>query len=137
MLDGETKQHKVHGFITHEIMVLELGIDGHLQLRVVDDFIVVALNTTQGCGAVREHHTSHLIKGINFTVLVTLCINFIKVLEHSVEIEPHLFTHDIPERSQHQHPIVIVDETISEHSPNFMSPETSYHIGFIDFILVG
>jgi hypothetical protein len=72
VLNGEVKQHKVHGTIDDVVVLNELVIGAFLELNEVKDLNIGSISKTKLSVNITEQETSELIEGSDFAITIVI-----------------------------------------------------------------
>lgn len=94
-----------------------------LELYLIDDFFIRPVWNTETGEDITECKTSELIEGFNFSIFV--CV---QVIEDSVETLTKWCPGNILDGIEHPHPILVVDESVTEDSRGLMGPQSEARV---------
>jgi hypothetical protein len=72
VLNGEVKQHKIHGTIDDVVVLNELVIGAFLELNEVKDLNIGSISKTKLSVNITEQETSELIEGSDFAITIVI-----------------------------------------------------------------
>ena len=96
----------------------------------IQDLFVWAFLHTERSKDIAKVKSTILVKGFDLSVLI-----IVKMFEKNIEIGAKWCTYCIFHSIHHPHSIIVVDETITKHSCDFVSPKSSGNIRVWNFFL--
>jgi hypothetical protein len=117
VLNGEVKQHKVHGTIDDVVVLNELVIGAFLELNEVKDLNIGSISKTKLSVNITEQETSELIDSIYFSISIV-----VKMTKKTVELLTKWLLAAFFDCSFHPHTILVIDKSVTEDSACLVSP---------------